>query len=68
MKKIILSFVCSTFLISSVFAQSSSRSDGMGGFRHSDGSSSRSDGMGGFRHSDGSSSRSDGMGGFRHDK
>jgi hypothetical protein len=30
--------------------QTSSTSDGMGGFYHSDGSSSTSDGMGGFYH------------------
>ena len=44
----------------------SSRSDGLGGFNHSDGSYSRSDGLGGFNHSDGSYSRSDGLGGFNH--
>ena len=44
----------------------SSRSDGFGGYNHSDGSSSRSDGFGGFNHSDGSSSRSDGFGGYNH--
>ncbi len=64
----IISFAIFIFFVSTAFAQSTSRSDGMGGFRHSDGSTSRSDGMGGFRHSDGSTSRSDGMGGFRHSK
>ena len=52
----------------SVSAQSTSRSDGFGGYRHSDGSTSRSDGFGGYRHSDGSTSRSDGFGGYRHSK
>ena len=67
MKTIFCSLVL-LIAVSSVSAQSSSRSDGAGGLRHSDGSSSRSDGAGGFRHSDGSSSRSDGAGGFRHSK
>jgi len=51
-----------------VMAVSTSRSDGAGGYRHSDGSTSRSDGAGGYRHSDGSTSRSDGAGGYRHSK
>ena len=58
----------SLVISSSTVSAQSSRSDGFGGFNHSDGTSSRSDGFGGFNHSDGTSSRSDGFGGFNHSR
>ena len=68
MRNFFILVVLILFSSASILAQSTSRSDGMGGYRHSDGSTSRSDGMGGYRHSDGSTSRSDGMGGYRHNR
>ena len=53
--KNILTGVFALFLLvlfsGSLSANSSSRSDGAGGYNHSDGSSSRSDGAGGYNHS-----------------
>ena len=52
MRNIVVLAIVVLFAGSSALAQSTSRSDGMGGYRHSDGSTSRPDGMGGWRHSD----------------